>query len=293
MIELQDVVVRFDDKIILDHVNLTINEGETFVILGGSGMGKSTILRLIIGLQKPTSGNILVNGKNITDMNENQLNDIRKSMGMVFQYSALFDSMSVGENVAFGLKQHTDLKNDEVETVVKHSLRRVGLGDTVTLMPNELSGGMKKRVSLARAIALNPQIILYDEPTSGLDPISSGSIGRLIINMQKHLHCTSVVVTHDMQSAFLVGDRLALLDAGKFVEVSEKEIFKNSKNLKVQQFIHGDKKFHFPQTNIREDRKDDTVETEGRNTNLDTEDNTMTEANGVRPNAIHHVGKGK
>lgn len=246
MIELKDVVVGFDKKIVLDHVNLTINDGETFVILGGSGMGKSTILRLIIGLQRPTSGSILVDGEDIAAMNEDEMNKVRQSMGMVFQYSALFDSMSVGENVAFGLRQHTDLDKPAIDHVVERCLRRVGLGGTQDLFPSELSGGMKKRVSLARAIALDPRIILYDEPTSGLDPITSGTISRLILSMQKHLHCTSIVVTHDMQSAFTVGDRLALLDAGKFIEVSKKEEFKKSTNLKVQQFIHGDKNFRLP-----------------------------------------------
>ncbi len=241
MIELQKVVVAYNDRVILDNVDLTIHDGETLAVLGGSGAGKSTILRLIIGLQKPTSGHIWVDGVDITELSEDEFNKVRCKMGMVFQYSALFDSMSVGDNIAFGLKQHTDLDKHSIEQVVKRKLRMVGLPGTERYMPSQLSGGMKKRISLARAIALDPSIILYDEPTSGLDPITSGTISRLIRSMQKHLRCTSIVVTHDMQSAFFVADRVALLDKGRFVEVSPTEEFRNSANPKVQQFIHGRK----------------------------------------------------
>ncbi len=241
MIEMKDVLVAYDDRTILDHVNLTINDGETLVILGGSGAGKSTLLKLIIGLQKPTSGQVIVDGIDVAQLTEDEFNQVRQRMGMVFQYSALFDSLSVGENVAFGLRQHTQLTDDEIKRVVSKKLRMVGLSGRESFMPNELSGGMKKRVSLARAIALDPSVILYDEPTSGLDPITSGTIGRLIRSMQKHLHCTSVVVTHDMQSAFFIADRIALLDQAKFIEVSTTEEFKHSKNPRVQQFITGRK----------------------------------------------------
>lgn len=239
MIEIQDLVVAYEDKVVLDHINLTIEDGETLVILGGSGSGKSTLLRLIIGLGRPTSGKILIDGLDITLLDEDELNAVRRNMGMVFQYSALFDSMSVGENVAFGLQQHTDLKSEEITHVVSRKLRMVGLGGREHYMPRELSGGMKKRVSLARAIALDPKVILYDEPTSGLDPITSEVINRLILSMKKHLHCISVVVTHDMNSAFRVADRIALLDGGNFIEVSKAEDFRNSTNERVQQFIHG------------------------------------------------------
>lgn len=239
MIELKDVVVAYDDRVILDHVDLTIEDGETLVVLGGSGAGKSTILRLIIGLQRPNSGQILVDGVDVVSLNENEFNKVREKMGMVFQYSALFDSMTVAENVAFGLRQHTTLKSADIKDVVAEKLELVGLPGIENYMPNELSGGMKKRVSLARAIAQNPCIVLYDEPTSGLDPITSGTISRLIRGMQRHLKCTSIVVTHDMQSAFYVADRIALLDKGKFVEISSAEEFRKSKNPLVQQFIHG------------------------------------------------------
>ena len=239
MIRLEDVVVAYDERVILDKVNLTINDGETLAVLGGSGAGKSTILKLIIGLQRPNAGHIWVDDVDITTLTEDEFNRVRQKMGMVFQYSALFDSMSVGENVAFGLRQHTDASEADIQAAVKEKLALVGLPGTEAYMPNELSGGMKKRISLARAIAQNPTIVLYDEPTSGLDPITSGTISRLIRSMQAHLHCTSIVVTHDMESAFYVADRVALLNKGHFVEVAPTEEFKQSKNPLVQQFIHG------------------------------------------------------
>ena len=239
MIRLEDVVVAYDERVILDKVNLTINDGETLAVLGGSGAGKSTILKLIIGLQRPNAGHIWVDDVDITTLTEDEFNRVRQKMGMVFQYSALFDSMSVGENVAFGLRQHTDASEADIQAAVKEKLALVGLPGTEAYMPNELSGGMKKRISLARAIAQNPTIVLYDEPTSGLDPITSGTISRLIRSMQAHLHCTSIVVTHDMESAFYVADRVALLHQGHFVKVAPTEEFKQSKNPLVQQFIHG------------------------------------------------------
>jgi len=237
MIEVKDVVVAYEDRVILDRVNLTIEDGETLVILGGSGAGKSTLLRLIIGLQRPTSGQIIVDGVDVTSLNEEEFNKVRVRMGMVFQYSALFDSMTVGENVAFGLRQHTKIDEGEIKKIVAEKLRMVGLDGYENYMPSELSGGMKKRVSLARAIVQNPAVILYDEPTSGLDPVTSGTINKLIRNMQKALHCISIVVTHDLRSAYYVADKIALLDKAKFVEISSTEVFQKSTNPVVQEFI--------------------------------------------------------
>ena len=201
--------------------------------MGAEAVGFSTTSSVVTSI-------ILVFVLDITTLSEDEFNTVRRKMGMVFQYSALFDSMSVGENVAFGLRQHTKLGEDEIKRIVAERLDWVGLKGYESYMPNELSGGMKKRVSLARAIALDPSLILYDEPSSGLDPITSGTISMLIKGMQNRLGCTSIVVTHDMQSAFYVADRIALLDKGRFVEISDTIEFKNSTNKKVQQFINGE-----------------------------------------------------
>lgn len=231
--------MEFHGKQILYDINLQIKQGETMVIIGPSGSGKSTILRLIIGLLKPTAGEITVKGQEITALSEDDLNKIRMGMGMVFQYSALFDSMTVGENVAFGLREHTDLSEGEISKIVSRNLRMVGLGERENIMPNELSGGMKKRVSLARAIAMKPEIMLYDEPTAGLDPIMSGTIDRLTMNTKRILGVTSVVVTHQMSSAFAIADRIAMIHGGRIIEIGTVDEIKQSENPLVQQFIHG------------------------------------------------------
>jgi phospholipid/cholesterol/gamma-HCH transport system ATP-binding protein len=207
--------------------------------MGPSGCGKSTLLRLLIGLLKPTSGEIWVDGQEIGQMSEDELNEVRKKMGMVFQYSALFDFLSVGENVAFGLRQHTDMTDEDIMKTVSRRLKMVGLADYENVMPSELSGGMKKRVSLARAIAVDPSIVLYDEPTAGLDPIMATVIDRLIASCRARLGITSVVVTHHMDSAFKIADRMAMINEGKVIEVGTPEQIKNSTNPIVQQFIHG------------------------------------------------------
>lgn len=239
MIKLENIDVSYGGKPVLKNINLEVAKGETMVIIGPSGSGKSTLLRLIIGLLKPTSGRVRVFDQDVTVMQEDELNQLRRHMGMVFQYSALFDSMSVGENVAFGLRQHTAMTEAEILSIVKRKLRMVGLWGQENKMPNELSGGMKKRVSLARAIALNPEIVLYDEPTAGLDPVKSSAIDRLISSTKRILGVTSVVVTHDMNSAFTVADRLAMIYEGQIIEMGTVEQFKQSANPKVQQFIHG------------------------------------------------------
>ena len=239
MIRLRDVTVAYGDKVILDNINLDIHQGETLAILGASGSGKSTILRLIIGLQKPNKGQVFFHDTDITAYSEDQLMDVRRHMGMVFQYSALFDSMTVGENVAFGLRQHTHDDGETRRRIVKEKLHLVGLDGIEDMMPNDLSGGMKKRVSLARAIALDPQVILYDEPTAGLDPLRCMDINRLVVSMQKHIHATSVIVTHDMDSAFFVADRLAYLQDGRFRLIADKKSFAQTDDEDVQRFIHG------------------------------------------------------
>ena len=237
MIRLNNVKKRFGDKEALKGISLTINKGETIAIIGGSGSGKSTLLRLMIGLDRPTSGEIYIGGDNITAMNENALDRVRLRMGMVFQYSALFDSMSVGENVAFGLREHTDKSNNEIARIVAKKLELVGLPDAASLMPQELSGGMKKRVGLARAIATDPEIIFYDEPSSGLDPIMTAKIDELIIDMQRKLDVTSVVVTHDMASASRISDRIAMIYDGELIAVDTAERFQDIKDERVQAFF--------------------------------------------------------
>lgn len=243
MIKLVNVNMNFQGKQILKDINLTIEKGEIMVIIGPSGSGKSTLLRLIIGLLKPTSGEIWVNGREITSMTEDQLNKVRLEMGMVFQYSALFDSMTVGENVAFGLRQHTDMMDAEIIRTVRRKLRMVGLRGQETAMPNELSGGMKKRVSLARAIAIDPHLILYDEPTAGLDPIMSNTINRLIVSTRRMIDATSVVVTHDMASVFAIASRIAMIYGGSIIETGTPESIKQSENPILVKFIRGGNAF--------------------------------------------------
>ncbi len=239
VIEVKDLVRRFGDRTVLDGVNLKIYRGETFVIMGGSGCGKSTLLRHIIGNLKPTSGRVVLLGQDITDLYGEELDDVRKKIGMSFQSSALFDSMTVGENVSLPLKEHTRLDNNVIDIMIKMKLELVGLRGFEDLMPSELSGGMRKRVGLARAIAMDPQIIFYDEPTAGLDPIVAAVIDKLIIDLSKKLSITSVVVTHDMKSVMSIADRIAMLYEGKVLETGSPHEIQHSKNEMVQQFING------------------------------------------------------
>ena len=237
MIKLVNIKMEYDKKVVLDNINLTVAPGETVAIIGPSGSGKSTLLRLMVGLTKPSAGEIWIENEEISQYKENALNKVRLKMGMVFQYSALFDFLSVGENVAFGLRQHTKLSNKEIQAIVKEKLRVVGLVGKEDFMPNQLSGGMKKRVSLARAIAINPQIILYDEPTAGLDPIMSAKIDKTIMNTQKIIGGVSVVVTHNMASAFAIADRIIMIYEGKIIAEGSTEAIKESDNDIVQKFI--------------------------------------------------------
>ena len=240
MIRLDHVSVKVEGNEIVKDICLEVHQGEILVIIGPSGSGKSTLLRLMIGLMRPTSGEIWIDGREISRMPEDQLNEVRLRMGMVFQYSALFDSMTVGENVAFGLREHKKMNDVEIRRQVRRKLRMVGLSGKEASMPNTLSGGMKKRVSLARAIAVDPDIVLYDEPTSGLDPIMSGTIDRLISSTRRMLGVTSVVVTHDMSSAFRIADRIAMIHQGQIIEMGGVETIRQSDHPLVQRFIGGE-----------------------------------------------------
>ena len=239
VISLRQLNITFGTHTVLDNIDLDVYKGETLAVLGPSGTGKSTVLRSMIGLLEPNGGQIFIQGEDVSGLDEDGWNRLRMKMGMVFQYSALFDFLTVGENVAFGLRQHTDKSNEEIQGIVTQMLDLVGLPGTQNLYPAELSGGMKKRVGLARAIAVNPEIVLYDEPTAGLDPIMSRNISRLIKKTQEQLHVTSVLVTHDMQSAFYAADRVAMLYEGHIVAIGTAEEMKNSTNPIVKTFIEG------------------------------------------------------
>lgn len=239
VISLRQLNITFGTHTVLDNIDLDVYKGETLAVLGPSGTGKSTVLRSMIGLLEPDGGQIFIQGEDVSGLDEDGWNRLRMKMGMVFQYSALFDFLTVGENVAFGLRQHTNKSNEEIQGIVTQMLDLVGLPGTQDLYPAELSGGMKKRVGLARAIAVNPEIVLYDEPTAGLDPIMSRNISRLIKKTQEQLHVTSVLVTHDMQSAFYAADRVAMLYEGHIVAIGTAEEMKNSTNPIVKAFIEG------------------------------------------------------
>lgn len=239
VISLRQLNITFGTHTVLDNIDLDVYKGETLAVLGPSGTGKSTVLRSMIGLLEPNGGQIFIQGEDVSGLDEDGWNRLRMKMGMVFQYSALFDFLTVGENVAFGLRQHTDKSDEEIQGIVTQMLDLVGLPGTQDLYPAELSGGMKKRVGLARAIAVNPEIVLYDEPTAGLDPIMSRNISRLIKKTQEQLHVTSVQVTHDMQSAFYAADRVAMLYEGHIVAIGTAEEMKNSTNPIVKAFIEG------------------------------------------------------
>ena len=237
MIELKQVDKSFGDKQVLKGVSFRVEDGETLALIGGSGSGKSTMLRLMIGLDRPTAGEIWIDGTEITQLTEEELDEVRLSMGMVFQYSALFDSMTVGDNVAFGLREHTDYDEEKIQEIVREKLLLVGLPGSEDMMPGELSGGMKKRVSLARALAFGPSIIFYDEPDSGLDPVMTRKIDDLIVETQKKLGVTSIVVTHDMESACLVADRIAMLYQGEIIAMEKPEDFRRLKDPRIREFL--------------------------------------------------------
>ena len=239
LIEVNDAHKSFAQNHVLRGLNLAVRQGESMVVIGGSGTGKSVLIKCIIGILSPDRGNILVAGQDIASLKEKDLYQLRKKFGMLFQAGALFDSMKVWENVGFGLLQHTTLSKKEVKKRAVEKLNLLGLHQIEDLMPSELSGGMRKRVSLARAIAMDPEILLYDEPTTGLDPIRADTINSLIVEMRKKIKVTSVTITHDMVSAYKVGDRIAMLYQGKIIEVGTPDEIKNSSSAIVQQFIQG------------------------------------------------------
>lgn len=239
MIEIKGLTKSFNDKPVLRGVDLTIQTGESVVIIGRSGCGKSVLLKLLIGLLTPDSGAILIDGEDITRMNEPDLYRSRRKFGVLFQGSALFDSMTVKDNVSLGLREHTDLSEEDITRIVADKLRLVGLPDVENLKPAELSGGMKKRVGLARAIAMNPQYVLYDEPTTGLDPIMADIINELIKTLNERLDVTTIVVTHDMTSAYKVADRIVMLHRGVIIFGGTPDEVKNAKDPVVRQFIEG------------------------------------------------------
>jgi phospholipid/cholesterol/gamma-HCH transport system ATP-binding protein len=240
IIHLENVFKSFGDRKVLDGVSLEVFSGETLVIIGRSGVGKSTILKHIAGLLLPDAGQVWVEGEDVAHLKEEALNELRKKMGVVFQYAALFDSLTVFENVAFRLLRDFKMSRVKAVEIVKAKLELVGLkDDLLDLKPSQLSGGMRKRVGLARAIAVDPEIILYDEPTSGLDPVSSAAIDELIMDMQKKLHITSVVVTHDMRSAYQVANRIAMIYDGKIIGTGTPQEIENSANPIIHQFVTG------------------------------------------------------
>lgn len=240
VIELEGVAMAFGEKEVLRGIDLSIVRGETITVMGSSGVGKSVLLKLLVGILKPVSGKILVDGEDIVPMSEGSLNRVRGKFGMLFQGAALFDSMNVFENVAYPLMVGGTPPDDQVKVRVAEKLAMVGLEGTEELLPGELSGGMKKRVGLARAIVRDPEIILYDEPTTGLDPANIVKIVELMVKLQREITgLTSIVVTHDMESAFAVSDRLALLCDGKICAVGEKEEFVHSPVEAVREFLEG------------------------------------------------------
>ena len=239
IIELQDVYKSFGEKVVHQGINLDIYEGEKITVLGGSGTGKSVLLKLIIGLLHADSGRIIVMGKDITNIKEDELISVRKNIGMLFQGAALFDSLPVWENIAYALLEDSELSINEINDVVKKKLELVGLSGIEDKMPADLSGGMKKRVGLARALATTPKIILYDEPTTGLDPPNINRINDLINDMNSQFNITSVIITHDLKSAFAVSDRIAFLHDGKIVFIGTVEEANNSDCEMLDDFIKG------------------------------------------------------
>ncbi|MEQ8764350.1 MAG: ABC transporter ATP-binding protein [Planctomycetota bacterium] len=239
MIQFKDVVKRLDGRNVLDGLNLHVQTGETYVIIGGSGTGKSVTLKHMVGLMQPDSGQVLIDDIDIGHADTRQLRRIRRKFGFVFQDAALINWLDVGQNIALPLKEHTKLSNDEVDETVREKLALVNLTGIERKLPSQLSGGMRKRVGLARAIVMNPEIILYDEPTAGLDPVMTSAISHLIADLQHRLHTTSVVVTHDMESAYVIADRIGMLHKGKMIWEGTVDDIRTADNPRVRAFVEG------------------------------------------------------
>lgn len=249
VIKVVDLVKSFDDRLVLDGISLEVKRGETVVIMGGSGCGKSTLLKHMIGALWPDKGYVALLGQNLSSLDEDDLDEIRKRFGILFQSGALFNSMTVEENVALPLREHTELEDDTIEIMVQIKLELVGMRHAAKLMPSEISGGMKKRAGLARAIALDPEILFYDEPSAGLDPVMSAEIDQLIMDLARKQGVTSVVVTHEMGSAFRIADRMVMLDQGKVLHAGTRQEFEAIRDSEpcgdatldqVRQFLRGE-----------------------------------------------------
>ena len=240
LIELRNVSKRFGRLIVLRDLTLKIDEGQSIVIIGASGSGKSVMLKHIVGLLRPDSGEVFFDGERIDNLPEKRLSELRTNFGFLFQMGALFDSLTVADNVAFPLVEHTHKAPEEIAQIVQEKLKMIGLPDAGVKMPGELSGGQKKRVALARAIALGPRVILYDEPTTGLDPIRSDVINELIIKLQRELKVTSITVTHDMQSAFKIADRIVMLHEGQLIFDGTPEEIRVTDHPIVKRFVLGE-----------------------------------------------------
>jgi len=236
-ISLRDLRVSYGEREILHGISFDVVHGETLVILGGSGSGKSTLLRTLVGLERPSSGEIWLKGKNIAAISAEEMDEIRKKIGMSFQGGALFGSMTVGENVALPLREHTKLEESTIEIILRLKLDQVGLSGFENYMPSQLSGGMKKRAAVARALAMDPEILFFDEPSAGLDPIIAAGVDQLILELKSAFHMTIIVVTHELASAFLIADRMVLIDKGNVVAIGSTEEMRASTQPRVRQFL--------------------------------------------------------
>ena len=237
MISVRSLRVSYGEREILHGIDFEVMRGETLVILGGSGSGKSTLLRTLVGLERPISGEIWLRGKNLAAISGEEMGEIRKRIGMSFQGGALFGSMTVGENVALPLREHTKLEDSTIEIILRLKLDQVGLAGYENYMPSELSGGMKKRAAVARALAMDPEILFFDEPSAGLDPIIAAGVDQLIIELKKAFHMTIIVVTHELASAFLIADRMVLIDKGKILAIGTSEEMRSNTHPRVRQFL--------------------------------------------------------